>query len=217
MTSMAESRSNAVSWERYAPLAGVLSVIGWVLGLLVLGDLSNKDKGIELLAYYKAHDGRILLGAIIWFIGTALFFWFLGSLRSRLLAVEGGDGRLSLIAFAGGVATAVCLMLQPGPDAAAAISKDDIDASASRAIHSIGDVFFLGAEYLLPVLLVATGLIALRMRVFPAWFAWISLLIAVVLLIGPIGWAALVFAFPIWVLITAYLLWRPARVRATGS
>jgi hypothetical protein len=174
-----------------------------------LGDISSKEKGTELLAYYQTHEGRIVTGAIIWAIGTALFFWFLGSLRSRLLAAEGGDGRVTTIAFAGGVATTICLMLQIGPDAARAFSNDDIDASAAKAIHSIGDVFFIGAEYLLPVLLTATALVALRTRVFPAWFAWISVLVALVLLIGPIGWAALVFAFPIWVLITTWLLWRP--------
>jgi hypothetical protein len=217
MATMAESQRTAVSWERYAPLAGVLAVIGWVLGLIVTGDISSKDKGIELLAYYRAHDGRILAGMVIWAIGTALFVWFLGSLRSRLLAAEGGDGRLSTLAFAGGLATAICLILQIGPDAAAALSKDDIGPSAARAIHSISDVFFIGAEYMLPVLLVATALLTLRTRVFPTWFAWISLLVALVLLIAPIGWAALVFAFPIWVLITTYLVWRPATDRTTGT
>lgn len=214
---MAETRTGT-TWpmERYAPLAGVVAVVGWVLGLITLGDLSNKDKGTELLAYYQAHDARILVGFIIWAIGTLFFFWFLGSLRSRLLAAEGGVGRLTTLAFGGGVATAVCIMLNAGPDAAAAISKDDLDASAARAIHSIGDAFFLGAEYFLVILLVATALNALRTRVFPTWYAWLSLVIALVLLIGVIGWAALIFAFPIWVLITTFLLWRPATARTAG-
>jgi hypothetical protein len=216
MATMAETRADT-TWavDRYAPLTGVLAVVGWVVGLLLMGDLSSKDKGTELLAYYNAHDGRILFGTIIWLIATLMFFWFLGSLRSRLLAAEGGDGRLTSLAFAGGVATAICVALQPGPDAAAALSNEDLDASAARAIHSISDAFFLGAEYLLVILLVATALVALRTRVFPAWFAWVSLLIAVVLLTGIIGWAALIFAFPVWVLVTVFLLWRPATATRT--
>jgi hypothetical protein len=209
MTTMAETRPRtAASWERHTPLAGVLAVASWVIGLLVMGDISSKDTGAELLAYYRAHDGKIIAGTVIWLIGVGLFFWFLGALRSRLIAAEGGDTRLSTVAFAAGVATSVCLMLQPGPDIAGVLAKDDLDASAARAVHTIGDAFFLGAEYFLPVMMVAFALLALRTGVFPSWLAWISLLVALVLLIAPIGWAALVFAFPVWVLIVSGLLWQ---------
>jgi hypothetical protein len=210
MATMAQTRTGSAGWERFAPLLGVPAVVLWVIGLLVLGDIQNKDKGAELLAYYQGHDDRLLLGFVLWALGTILFFWFLGSLRRILLAAEGGDGRLSALAYGGGVAFAVCLMLQPAADAAAAISQDDLDASASRAIHTMGDAFFLGAEYLLPILLFATALVVFRTRVFPSWFAWVTAIVGVDLLIGPIGWAALVFAFPIWVLLTSWLVWRPA-------
>ncbi len=209
MATMAETRAG---WEveRYAPLAGVVAVASWVIGMLAIGDLSSKDKGAEILAYYKAHDGRIFAGGVIWLIGTALFVWFLGSLRVRLLAAEGPVGRLTSLAFAGGVGTAICLMLLPGADLAGALSKNDLDPSAARALRSVSDVFFLGAEYLAPVLLVATALLALRTGVLPRWLAWVSLVIALVMLVAPIGWAGLVFAFPIWILIVAFLIWRPA-------
>jgi hypothetical protein len=36
-------------------------------------------------------------------------------------------------------------------------------------------------------------------------------LIAIVLVIGPIGWAALIFGLPIWTLGTTWLLVRPQR------
>jgi hypothetical protein len=218
MATMAETRTRGMTWERYAPLTGVGAVILWVIGLLVLGDIQNKDKGRELLAYYQSHDQRLLLGFFLWALGTLLFFWFLGSLRQRLRLAESGDGRLTALAYGSGIATAVCLMLQPGPDAAAALEKDDLDASAARAIHTLADAFFLGAEYLLPVMLFATALLAFRTRVFPTWFAWISVLVGVVLLIGPIGWAALIFGFPIWILIATYLLWRgPATAPASTA
>jgi hypothetical protein len=196
--------------DRFTPAAGVLAVACWVVGLIVVGDISSKDKGTELLAYYQAHDGKLLGGGVIWLIGTALFLWFLGSVRARLLAAEGPDARLTSVAFAGGVATTICLALNVGPDMAGALSNDDLDASGARALHSVSDAFFLGAEYLTPVLLTAVALLALRTGVLPRWFAWLSGLIALVMLIAPIGWAALVFAFPIWVLVLTYLLWRSA-------
>jgi hypothetical protein len=217
MTSVAETRAGAAwGWERYAPLSGVLAVIGWIVGVGLLDVVESKDKGPELLAVYQGDDNQIIAGGIIFLIGTAFFFWFLGSLRSRLLAAEGGDGRLTTLAFAAGVGAATCLMLLPGPNMAAAISNEDLDASASVALSSVGDTFFLGAEYLLPVMLVASGIIALRYGALPKWLAWIQFLIALVLLTGFIGWAALIFAFPLWVLLVSYLLWRPAPARTTA-
>jgi hypothetical protein len=215
MATMAETRRDTWAIDRYAPLSGVLAVIGWIVGLALIDVVESKDTGAELLATYKDKEGRILLAGIIWLIGTALFVWFLGSLRSRLLAAEGGDGRLTAIAYGGGVATAVCLALMPGAHMAGALSNDEIDESAALALGAVGDVFFLGAEYLLPVLLVASAMVALRYGGLPRWLAWIQVLVALVLLSGVIGWAALIFAFPVWVLVTSYLLWRPGTVRLT--
>jgi hypothetical protein len=217
MATMAETRTDAWAWDRYAPLSGVLAVIGWVVGIILLDVVETEEEsGAALLAVYNEDETRILAGGIIWLIGTALFIWFLGSLRSRLLAAEGGDGRLTSIAMAGGVATAICLALMPGADMAGVFSNDEIDASAALALGSMGDVFFLGAEYLLPVLLVASAMVALRYGGLPTWLAWIQVLIALVLLSGVIGWAALIFAFPVWVLVVSYLLWRPGTVRLTA-
>jgi hypothetical protein len=215
MATMAETRADVWAWERHAPLAGVLAVIGWIVGIILMNIVDEADTGAELLAVYNNDEGRILAGGIIWLIGTALFIWFLGSLRSRLLAAEGGDGRLTAIAYAGGVATAICLALMPAMDMAGALANDDLDESASLALGNVGTGFFLGAEYLLPVLLVASAIVVLRYGGLPVWLAWLQVLVALVLLSGVIGWAALIFAFPVWVLVTSYLLWRPGTVRMT--
>jgi hypothetical protein len=218
MTTIAETRPRAMaSWERHSAFTGIVAVACWVIGLAVIGDISGKEKGAELLAYYRAHDNRIVAGTVIWLIGVGVFVWFLGTLRSRLLASEGGDGKLTTITFASGIAVATCLMLQPGPDLSAVLAKDDIDASSARAIHAIGDAFFVGAEYFLPVMLIAFTLLTLRTGLFPAWFAWISVGIAIVLLVAPIGWAALVFAFPLWLLVLSFMLWARTGTSATTA
>jgi hypothetical protein len=208
MTTRVERASGARQWEHHAPLTGIAAVVLWVVGLLVGGDTTNKDKATEILAAVQDNENQILVSGFLVALGAAVFIWFLGTLRSRLLAAEGEPGRLSATAFAGGVAGAVCIALVPGPDMAAALSNDDIDASAASAMHNLTGAFFIGAEYLLPVLLVATALAALRFGALPRWLAWVSLVIALVLLIGPIGWAALIFAFPLWVVVVSVLLWR---------
>ena len=54
--------------------------------------------------------------------------------------------------------------------------------------------------------------------VVPRWWAIVSALVAVVLVIGPIGWAALIFGIPVWTLVTSVLLMRePREVRRTET
>ena len=60
----------------------------------------------------------------------------------------------------------------------------------------------------------ATGLAAIRARALPVWVGWFALLLAVVALIPPIGWAVVVFGFPIWILIVSVLMWRGAEPAA---
>ena len=208
MATMAQSRPRVVAWERYAPLAGVVSVVLWVVGALIEQG-AIKDKTPEtLLASYTGKEGRILLGGLLWLIGTLVFFWFLGSLRATLAEAEGGVLRLTTIAFAGGVGAAICGLLFPGADMGAAITDDkDLSAPTAEAIRVVGNAFFIGAEIALAVLLIATALVVFRTRVLPVWIAWISVILGIVLIILPIGWAAVLFAFPIWVLIVTYLLW----------
>ena len=51
----------------------------------------------------------------------------------------------------------------------------------------------------------------------PRWWAAFSALVAVVLLIGPIGWLGLIFGVPIWTIGTSLfvLLRSPERARGT--
>jgi hypothetical protein len=208
MTTMAEARPRVVAWERYAPLAGVVAVVLWVVGIIVESG-AIKDKNPDtILASYTGKEGRILLGGFLWLLGTLFFFWFLGSLRARLAEAEGGVLRLTTIAFAGGVSAAICALLVAGPDMSAAITDDkDLSAPTAEALHVMGDAFFIGGEIALAVLMIATALVVFRTRVLPVWIAWISVIVGIVLIILPIGWAAVIFAFPIWVLIVTYLLW----------
>ena len=60
--------------------------------------------------------------------------------------------------------------------------------------------FYLGA-----------AIVAFRTGALPRWWAAFGILIAVVLVIGPIGWAALIFGTPVWILGTGLIVGAPAR------
>lgn len=208
-------------WERWAPLSGVIAVVLWIVGIIILSTNAEGNKGPKILASYLHHENGILLGGFLWSLGVIFFIWFLGSLRVRLLAAEGPTGRLTALAYGGGIAAATIAVLMPGPDMAGALSNDDIDASAAAAIHNLSVAFFIGVEYIAPVMFFACAVAAFRYGAMPKWLAWISLLIGIVLLIGPIGWAALIFATPIWVVIVSIWLYRttekPARMGAPAA
>lgn len=208
-------------WERWAPLSGVIAVVFWVVGVILVSTNAKDGKGPKVLAGYVHHSNGILLGAMLWSLGVILFIWFLGSLRARLLALEGPAGRLTAIAYGGGIAAATVAILIPGGDVAGALNKDDLDPSSAAALHHLTDAFFVGAEYLLPVLFFACAVAAFRFGALPKWLAWFSVLIGIVLLIGPIGWAALMFATPIWVVTVSIWLYqtaeKPARIGAPAT
>ncbi len=113
---------------------------------------------------------------------------------------------LANVAFAGGVAAAVFGMMIPAGDIAVAINKDDVSAATAGTLHRVSDAFFVCAELALILLVVATAVLAFRTAVLPRWWAVFSLLLAIVLVIGPIGWAGLIFGTPVWIVGTTVLL-----------
>jgi hypothetical protein len=94
---------------------------------------------------------------------------------------------------------------------AVAINKNDVSAATAGALTHIDDLFFVGTEMTLIALFAAAGVIAFRTGLLPKWWAILMWLVAVVLVIGPIGWAAVIFALPIWTLGTTVMLMRRRR------
>jgi len=198
--------------ERASAWTGIAAVALWIVGLLIstslTSNLSGKASDAEILAWIQKNDMKLILGAWLFMVGCLCFLWFAGTLRSTLAVAEGDPGTASAIAFAAGAAASIFGLLIPAGDLASAINKNAVSASTAGAFHTIGDMFFVGAELSVLVLLVATGIVALRTAVLPAWWAIVGIVIAVVLLIGPIGWAGLIFAFPLWTIVTSVMLAR---------
>jgi hypothetical protein len=200
------------AWERLAALGGIVAVVLWVVGVLVM-ESSNPggEDPAELLAWFQDDTGTILASAFIFMLGSVFYLVFVGALRGRLLAFEGPGAFLTSIAFGAGLATAILTMLIPAPNLSAAISESELTGETALAVSIIDDAFFVGAELSAALFLVATGLVILRYGALPRWLAWVSFLFALWLLIPPIGWAGLIFGVPLWTIAVAVLMWmRPA-------
>jgi hypothetical protein len=205
-------------WERFAPLTGIVAVVLWVAGVIIESstDYSEKDTPEEVLAVFQADANTLIAAGIVFAFGVVFFIWFLGSLRAALHLAEGGVGRLTSIAYGSGLLAALCLLLQVAPTVQGALDKDDLSADAAQSLQSMAESFFGGAEFTLLAMFLAVGLLILRTRVFGAWLGWVSLAIALLLAIIPIGWAGVVWAFPLWTIVTSVLLYRRTPVAPVG-
>jgi hypothetical protein len=197
--------------ERQAALTGITAVALWVSGLVVLETIADQPgtntTGALALAYFEHEGDAILAGTFLFMLGAAFFLWFLGTLRARLYIAEGGTRRLTGIGFAGGVVAAASLLFLGATQAAGVLNKDNLSPQAAQVYRGLGDAFFYATEPAAAVLLLATGLVVLRTRALPVWLGWASVLGAVWLFIPPIGWAALISAFPLWVVVVSLLLY----------
>lgn len=204
--------------ERFAPLAGVLAVVLWIVAVVVVESAGTPDDEASaqaLVAYYEEDSGAILAGSFVFMLGTAAFVWFLGSLRTRIYWQEGAAGRLAATTFGAGILTAAMTMGTFAPEAAAAFGSDQLDRpldpGAAEALAIIGDGFFIAAEASLVVFFLAAGLAALRSRALPAWLGWASLVFAVAAILPWIGWAIVIWGLPLWVLVASiWMFVRPS-------
>ena len=210
--------------ERYAPLMGVAAVVLWVIAVILIFDGAPGDKapGTEIAAWFDAKTTRILVAMLLFGLGTSAFIWFLASLAARLREAE-GNPRLPSIVLVAGAAAAAVYSLVPAVLSAGALAYDNLNRTLSpqtaETLWVLPDGFFYASEMIAVAFMAAAALSMLRTRAFPAWYGVVTAIIALALAVAPIGWAALIFAIPIWTLVTSVWLFvgqarRPAAAPA---
>lgn len=198
--------------NRLWALAGPLTVALWIVGLALLTSHQPGDhaSGSDILAWYRAHTDTILLGGWLFMIGCAGFVTFVAGLRSRL-------GEVAPLAVAGAAIAALSGMLMAAVDVAGGLDKKDIVPATAATFHHAVDIFFVCAELTAILPIAAVAIVAWRTRVLPRWWAAFSGLVAVVLIVGPIGWIALIFGLPIWTLGTSLIVLLGSRERIQAA
>jgi len=203
------------SENRRWALVGSLTVALWIVGIILINKNGPADHatGSQILAWYKSHSDTIVIGGWLFMLGCLGFVTFVSGVRMRLAEAAGPAGHLPGLALAGAAMAGVCGMLTAGVDLAGGIDKNDIDPGTAAAFHHSVDLFFVCAELAAILPLAAFAIVAWRTRLVPRWWAGFSALVAVVLVIGPIGWLGLIFGLPIWLLGTSLLVLLRSRER----
>lgn len=197
--------------QRWAPLTGVLAVVLWVVAVAVMGEGPAGDAtAAQTAAYFEENATSWLVGGSLFGIGCLAFVLFLGVVRSRMTSVDGGDRGPATFVFGAGLLTAAMVMATQVPTLSLAIRADDsevtLSPAAAEALWAAGDGFFIMGAFAASLFLLATCVVALRTRLFAAWFAWVGIVFGVVMLVPPIGWAGLIFGFPLWLLAASMML-----------
>ena len=146
--------------------------------------------------------------------------WFAGSLRSALRRAEGGDGRLSALAFASLVIVATAGAIGSNLDLMLGLEADDLHSGNAdfviQTLSALDSDFFIPFLVAFAVLMFSSGLCALRFGALPKWLGWASIVIGVVT-VTPIGFVGFL-ATVLWVLVVSIILYlRGAQTTAPAA
>jgi hypothetical protein len=203
-------------WALAAPLTGVVFVVLFAAGTVVINEYEFQPPAEEVKAIFEDGSSRIGWGSLIGVWSAAFLLWFAGSVRSSLRRVEGGTGRLSAVAFGGGIAAAGLLTVAYSALGAGASRGGDVDGIAAETATAFLDLsqwMFGGVAMGFAVLIGATAVVSFRTGFLARWLVWSSAVIAVGLL-TPYSFLVLGLVVP-WVLIISILLYQRGRAEAT--
>jgi hypothetical protein len=169
-------------FARYGAASGFVFIVLFVVGFLgfVVPNAPDADAaGESWQSFFSDHQNRIQFGIFLVGLGLFFFIWFLGSLRSALAAAEGGAGRLTAIAYGGGLISAAFFLIPMTATAAAAYRPDEIDPNLTRALNDIAFVSGAPAAAAFTALFTATAILGYRYNALPAPVAGLSALAAI--------------------------------------
>lgn len=195
--------------ERLSPLTGAVSVVLLVIGVLAFNYYEFLPPAEKIAEFLNGNASQVTAGGYIGSLAAFFLIWFAGSVRSTLIEREGGKGQLSMVAFGGGIAASVVLGISfigifaaglragapGGLTATGAVSMYDFWTQLTGQLFSI----------FMAVLIGATAIVSLRSKLFPTWFGWVSVMVAVGLL-TPYAYAVMALAF-IWLLVVSIWLY----------
>jgi hypothetical protein len=201
-------------WERWGPLAGIVFVVLFVVGLSLNNIPSADDSAVKITHFYNDGGDRaqvIISSYLLWLAGL-FFFWFIASLRTRLIAVEGQPGRLTSITFGGGLVFIAMLMAASACFASVAGDitfggEDFVGVDGARFLPELGyPLLIIGGMFAAIAMIDAASILIVRTGVMPTWIGYFGFVAAVALLFA--GFFLPMIFLLLWILFVSVALWR---------
>ena len=179
------------SWDQMGAASGLLAAGLFIAAFIVFlagADPSGNPalpniKHAELSpAYLAAHLSQIRAVVLLNALGLALFLWFLGALWTTLRQGEGGTGRGSTAALAGGVAGSGLIFTGLGLIAAAGLSSSPAQADTVATLYTSASLLIALGGGVFSIFFFGTAKVILQTDALGRWLgilAFIAGLIAV--------------------------------------
>ena len=191
-------------FERFQPLAGVLSGLLLIAGLaLTWGDPSSETGIDETFSYWADNRGQHQISGLLLAPLIAFLLVFFGVDLRRHLRHERDAGHGS-VAFGGALLAASTFALVGMLEGAATNAAHEGERSATYTLSQLHSYDWLARNAAFAAVLLATGLEALQNGALPAPLAWLTLVIGASLLtpLGLVGFLLL----PLWLIVVGLVL-----------
>ena len=170
-------------WERWAAASGILFVAATLVGTFLPGTPPKPDDPIsKIQSFFADHRTKELTGLILAGVGILALIWFLGVLRTVLRRGEGGAGRLSALAFGGGLVVAAVAIVSGSATLTLTYriaTSPDATPGLVRALFDFGNLCGTLIGFPAAALLGAASLVILRTGVLNKGLGWLGMLAAV--------------------------------------
>lgn len=198
--------------KRLAPLSGVAFALAYVAGIYLTmnGSPEFAGRSDDIVGFYQANSDHILVGTLVLFAATPLWFLFLGSLWSGIRLKEGGAGRLAITVIAAGTAGAAVDMCGEALHAMAAVRAQEGSLTSTLAtmyFDAATVLSYTGTAAEMAAFALGIGIVSFRYgALVPRWLGLLAIVVAVVSVIPPISWAVLFpgLAFISWISVSLF-------------
>jgi hypothetical protein len=209
-----------MKWERYGALAGILAIALIVASVVVAGSPpKTSDSAEKILKYYRDNEGGLKASAFLGGLVTIPILVWAAALWATLRRAEGGQPGLAVAAVLGLVLTGTLQAVAGSINATVALELKSVGPAEAKFFYVL--TFGLGAAgaFGIAVLVLATSVMALRTKVFPAWLGGAGLALGGVLILGGAsiastsdGFAVLglvsILLWALWVIVLSVLMFR---------
>ena len=207
------------TFERLGALAGLAFIV-----LSLIGDFSSgspPDTGAspaKIANFFMDHHQGVIASVILTGIAGPFFVWFLAALVLRLRAI--GETAWAVAAFGLGLSGLAAGFASDALYGSLARIAFTADAKVVKSVYQLDGFFTVKSFWFAAAAILALAIAA--WRGLPSWYAWISLVAAVVTALGGIavsekgfvatlgGLTTIAFlGLLVWIVASAVMLWRP--------
>lgn len=181
-----------LAWDRIGASTGIVSVLLFAAAFAIAAEAPplGQTNDAAIRSFLVDHSLRLRAASLVLSLSSLFLLWFLGTLRSSLIAAEGQPGELTAIAFGAGLLTVATYLV------AAGIAVQGIDSSAALASYddaTLRSIFVTRELAVGPVgvgtvtraaLVGAASLVILRFGGLPKWLGWTGIVVAAASLVG---------------------------------